>query len=199
MGAGSPTWDKIYTIAPGVIGNILKAYYNSEGHYYHYDALGNLVFISWYDGSPDYAYEQEAYGNVKSGSQSGYHLTTKEYDLIPELYYFYQRWYDPVLGRFISTTSYPVYVEYPYVFVNNNPLSFNDINGEWLLGGIIGIIICGAMVVGTGGTVIGITGGTFISACGLIGGLIDGIITAKHLKKVTMILVKRKLMREIKN
>jgi len=120
VGAGNPTWDKLFTVAPGAIGNILRSNLN----YYHYDAMGNLVFISDFDGTPSQSFEQEAYGNVKSGSQSGYHLTTKEYDSSPELYYFWQRWYDPMLGRFISID--PVFNINLYVYCKNDPLGIID-------------------------------------------------------------------------
>jgi RHS repeat-associated protein len=35
-----------------------------------------------------------------TADKSGYHLTTKEYDADIGLYYFWQRWYDPTIGRF---------------------------------------------------------------------------------------------------
>jgi len=130
---GNPTWDRIFTNGPGAIGNIFRiSTWNGnswDDSYYHYDAIGNVVMKSTSSGGPFTDFEQEAYGNVKSGSQSGYHLTTKEYDSFPELYYFWQRWYDPMLGRFLSTAPYPVYIEHPYVFVNNNPLRFIDTDG----------------------------------------------------------------------
>jgi hypothetical protein len=73
-------------------------------NYYHYDAIGNVAMTSNSSGGLVSAIDQEAYGNVKIGSQSGYHLTTKEYDSNPELYYFEQTWYDPMLGRLINNT-----------------------------------------------------------------------------------------------
>ena len=51
----------------------------------HYDAIGNVAYVSVFDGTPKTYYEQEAYGNVKINSQSGYHLTTKEYDYSGDL------------------------------------------------------------------------------------------------------------------
>jgi RHS repeat-associated protein len=75
------------------------------------------------------AIDQEAYGNVKIGSQSGYHLTTKEYDSSPELYYFWQRWYDPLFGIFISKTIVPPFYEHSYNSFKNNSLLFIDVNG----------------------------------------------------------------------
>ena len=135
MGAGNPTWDKLFTVAPGAIGNILRSNLN----YYHYDAMGNVVFIADFDGTPAQSFDQEAYGNVKSGSQSGYHLTTKEYDSSPELYYFWQRWYDPMLGRFISKAPFPVFQEHSYTYCNNNPTRLIDPRGEF---SIVGILVC---------------------------------------------------------
>jgi len=124
VGAGNPTWDKLFTVAPGAIGNILSSNLN----YYHYDAMGNVVFIADFDGTPAQSFEQEAYGNVKSGSQSGYHLTTKEYDTIPELYYFWQRWYDPMLGTFLSLDPKSRSI-LPYNLCKNNSINSIDPQG----------------------------------------------------------------------
>jgi RHS repeat-associated protein len=130
VGAGSWSWDKVMTIAPGVVGNILKIDNSvADDEYYHYDALGNVILTTLADTTPCYLFEQEAYGNVKVGSQSGYHLTTKEYDSFPELYYFWQRWYDPLLGRFLSTAPYPPQKEHPYNFALNSPSSYYDPRG----------------------------------------------------------------------
>jgi len=133
VGSGSWGWKRIFTDAPGVIGNILRisAWSGSSwnDNYYHYDALGNVVMTTLDDGTPGYKYDQEAYGNIKVGSQSGYHLTSKEYDAIGELYYFAARWYDPLLGRFISKAPLPVIIEHPYIFAENNPLNRFDPSG----------------------------------------------------------------------
>jgi len=74
-------------------------------------------------------YHQDAYGNVLSNvntgawasSMSGRHLTTKEYDNEAYLYYFWQRWYDPRVGRFISPSLLPIDMEHAYSFAENNP------------------------------------------------------------------------------
>jgi RHS repeat-associated protein len=137
IGAGSWSYSSYYTTTPGVIGNVLFRS-NPEAHF-HYDALGNVVFISLSDSTPLSYFEQEAYGNVKVGSQSGYHLTTKEYDSIPELYYFWQRWYDPLLGRFLSTAPYPIHLEHPYIFNRQNPEMYIDPIGEFYAA-----LVCGS-------------------------------------------------------
>ena len=79
-----------------------------------------------YSGNPLAAFDQEAYGIVKDGSQSGYHLTTKEYDTASDLYYFWQRWYDPEVERFISKAPYSPNVEHPYGYAENNPIKYID-------------------------------------------------------------------------
>jgi RHS repeat-associated protein len=130
---GAGVWDRIFTVVPGVIGNILcistKSGESWVDAWYHYDAIGNVIMTSNSSSSIISSIDQEAYGNVKVGSQSSYHLTTKEYDSISELYYFWQRWYDPMLGKFISTALYPSHIEYPYGYTNNNPINYIDPRG----------------------------------------------------------------------
>ncbi len=78
-----------------------------------------------------------------SGDKSGYHLTTKEYDPDAGLYYFWQRWYDPLVGRFtqidpiirlMSTSNRPTQLGYDiilkqYTFCNENPMYYTDPTG----------------------------------------------------------------------
>ena len=126
VGSGSWDWQRIFTVGPGVIGNIFRISEKSGSNwvdtYYHYDAIGSVALRTNASAGNVESIDQEAYGNVKIGSQTGYHLTTKEYDSIPELYYFWQRWYDPEIGRFILKNPIPTYTEHPYSYVNNNPL-----------------------------------------------------------------------------
>jgi RHS repeat-associated protein len=131
IGLVSWSWKRIFTNGPGVIGNIFRiSTWNGSSWsdaYYHYDAIGNVVMKSTSSGGPFSTFDQEAYGNVKIGSQSGYHLTTKEYDSSPELYYFWQRWYDPIVGRFIS---YDIIDSINrYKFCLNNPSNNVDSDG----------------------------------------------------------------------
>ena len=104
--SGSSQWQtrKVYTLQPGAIGFIIAERDVSGGIdlWYHYDRLGNVMARSNTNGQVQDLYDQEAFGTVLSGDSSGYHLTTKEY--FPEigLYYFYQRWYDSEISRFLS-------------------------------------------------------------------------------------------------
>ena len=135
VGIGNWNWEKIYTVGPGVIGNMIRVseYIDClgwEDTYYHYDAIGNVVLTTDSNGSIDEAMDQEAYGKVMTGTQDGYHLTTKEYDSHPELYYFWQRWYDPKFGKFVSRAPYEIMIEYPYNYAKNNPNFYFDSTGE---------------------------------------------------------------------
>jgi len=105
----------------------------------HYDRLGNVMNKSGLAGTSTDTYHQDAYGNVLSNvntgawasasSFSGRHLTTKEYDGDANLYYFWQRWYDPQVGRFISHAEYLQVVEHPYGYVLNRPSLLIDVDG----------------------------------------------------------------------
>lgn len=75
---------------------------------------------------------QEGFGNVLAYSglpTTNWRLTTKEIDPITGLYYFGARWYDPVVGRFI--TREPTGADGPnlYHYCFNNPLNNYDPNG----------------------------------------------------------------------
>jgi|GEM_PF-6082996 len=141
VGSGSWDWQRIFTVGPGVIGNIFRISTKSGGNwvdaYYHYDAIGNVALRTNSGGSVVESIDQEAYGNVKIGAQSGYHLTTKEYDSIPELYYFWARWYDPEIRRFISQSTFPSYIEHQYNYVKNKPLKYIDPSGLQYLDGYL--------------------------------------------------------------
>jgi RHS repeat-associated protein len=112
---------------------------------YDYDANGNIVLRTNSSGGVLESLDKDDYGNVQVGSQLGYHLTTKEYDSIPELYYFWQRWYDPGLGRFIQKDHIIQSIIVPgsqnqhldlireytnlYVYCLNNPINYFDLTG----------------------------------------------------------------------
>ncbi|MCD6384913.1 RHS repeat-associated core domain-containing protein [Candidatus Sumerlaeota bacterium] len=73
------------------------------------------------------SYDQDAFGNILSGSSSGFHLTTKRLYPTIGLYYFYHRWYDPQLGRFIERDVFK-YVN-RYCYCENNPILYVDPKG----------------------------------------------------------------------
>jgi RHS repeat-associated protein len=109
-----------------------------EDTWYHFDHLGNVANLSDSSGDETTEFIQDAFGNVLSStttgawasSVSGRHLTTKEYDGQAEMYYFWHRWYDPKIGRFLSKAPMPVIIEHPYNYVMNNPINRSDATGR---------------------------------------------------------------------
>ncbi len=149
---GSWAWDKIYTVAQGVISHIISESSWSgtawQTKYYHFDAIGNVVSHTNTSGSLIALFDQDAYGNVKqiygTGSESGYHLTTKEFDASPELYYFYKRWYEPQIGRFVSKD--PKFEINLYPYCRNNPSRNIDPKGESIVELVVCVVIVGTVV-----------------------------------------------------
>jgi len=131
---GSWTTSKVYTLGGGDIGFIIGereiSGQNNTDRWYHYDRLGNVMALSNSSGQASTTYDQDAFGNVLSGSQNGYHLTTKDNHTDIGLYYFYQRWYDSVLGRFTKKHPFRPDIEHPYVYCENNPLRRYDPDGN---------------------------------------------------------------------
>jgi len=131
----------VYTLAPGAIGYIIskRSYANiTTDYYYHYDAIGNVMFITDSNGNKVVDYVQEGFGNILatigSLTSNNYHLTTKEIDPNTGLYYFVTRWYDPVIGRWI--TQEPTGIDGPnlYHYTFNNPINAFDPNGLFVFG-----------------------------------------------------------------
>jgi len=122
--SGSGTWStsKVYTLQGGAIGFIVSSRDTSTGDdtWYHYDRLGTVMNLTDATGAVTATYSQDAFGNILSGNDAGYHFSTKEYYLTIKLYSFYERWYNAHLGRFTQKAS-------PYTISNNNPNnSFED-------------------------------------------------------------------------
>ncbi len=122
------TTSAVYTLAPGVIGEIISVHQNGTDYFYHYDPIGNVLFVSDTSGNINTDYGQDGFGNVYltygPAPTNYYHLTTKEQDPDIDLYYFSARWYDPSVGRFISEDL--IDNVNPYVYVENNPLNQVD-------------------------------------------------------------------------
>ncbi len=74
-----------------------------------------------------------------NGSSTGsetYKFTGKPYSVATGLYYYFERWYDPSIGRFINQDPLPGYASdpqslNPYVYVENTPTSLVDPTGAY--------------------------------------------------------------------
>ena len=83
--------------------------------YIHGDVLGSAQLLTDEAGSVVQQYDYDPFGNLigadgqqTSGSQTNYLFTGQEYDSESQLGYFNARYYNPLLGRFISRDSYLV-------------------------------------------------------------------------------------------
>src|SRR5438552_7194571 len=86
------------------------------------------------------SYQPYGQDNGASGSET-YRFTGKPYSAATGLYYEYQRWYDPSIGRFISQDPKPGNLANPqglnpYVYVRNCPCTLTDPSGEKFLDSI---------------------------------------------------------------
>ncbi len=137
---GEPsTINAVYTLAPGVIGAIISCRNNGTDYFYHYDPIGNVLFVSDTSGNINTSYVQEGFGNVlatNGSANNNYHIATKKQDPDSGLYYFSVQWYDPQVGRFININKNPWkgLVDNPatlhrYTYVGNNPLRYTDLSG----------------------------------------------------------------------
>lgn len=118
--------------------------------YFHADALGSIIDITTDipEGSTDYQaqivehYSYDVFGNVKifspksqlltqSSIGNTFTFTGREWDAETGLYYYRARYYDPKLGRFLSTD--PVGYEDStnlYQYCGNNPVNLVDPMGK---------------------------------------------------------------------
>jgi hypothetical protein len=114
-------------------------YFGHTDAFYFYDHIGNVQGVSSAGGTVAESYVQDAWGNVLASATTGQwattfagrHLTTKEQDADVGMYYFWQRWIILNYSCFINIASAPRYNEHPYNTVKQNPLTYNDLRGEF--------------------------------------------------------------------
>ena len=147
---------EVSTHRPGAIGSLLgKRVYTHTNNdatpdetndfFYTYDPVGNVVSVVDDSGDEVYYFTQEAFGNelpvnVLGGSDWDdaaddrivEHQTGKWKDEFTGLYFFWARWYDAEVGRFVArdqiVSCHTFYR--PYAFSLNNPTRFVDIDGN---------------------------------------------------------------------
>ena len=107
--------------------------------YYHYDHLGNVRLVT--NGANGnvasiLAYRPFGLAVVVSGSEPKYGYTGEYRETTPNLIYLHSRWYDPVIGRFLSPDNRLGSLGVPqdqnrYTYVMNNPLVSTDPTGHF--------------------------------------------------------------------
>src|SRR2546428_3358754 len=107
------------------------------GSYYHEDALGSTRLVtSMTKQTVLFADSYQPFGS-DNGTPTGsntYKFTGKPFSAATGLYYYFQRWYDPSIGRFLSPDSNLGRRANPltlnrYIYVTDSPLSGTDPSG----------------------------------------------------------------------
>ncbi|MBI4381147.1 MAG: hypothetical protein HY574_08135 [candidate division NC10 bacterium] len=129
-----------YVYAPG-IDRPLAMIREGKSYYYHPDRLGNIRLLTDDQGAIVSRYDYDPFGRIigRQGSiPNPFTFTGREWDEGIGLYYQRARYYDPVLGRFLSPDPAPPRLSQPltlnpYLYVRNNPLRYIDPMGlyEW--------------------------------------------------------------------
>jgi len=155
----------------------------------HHDYLGNVILVRQGVTGASHDVHYLAYGqHLNQGDELGEVLFAgRRLDSETGLYYFRMRYYDPVLGRFISPD--PVAVTNPdrgrirplslnpYVYALDNPLRYNDLNGLWTFLESFLTVVTAAVVVVTTAYTFGAVGVLALAAGAAVGALVGGLTT----------------------
>lgn len=120
-----------YVHGPG-IDEPLAMTRGNEVYYYHADGLGSVVVLTDKKQKIVENYEYNPFGNLKGDTKptQPFTYTSREWDKETGLYYYRARYYDPMVGRFISKD--PIGFRGGtniYAYVQNNPVNWIDPTG----------------------------------------------------------------------
>lgn len=122
-------------------GNRIAKIDSSGAYYFHQDHLGSTTVVSNAIGNAvaGESAEYKPFGGFRvalDSTVSNYRFTDQEFDPESNLYYYDARYYDPIIGRFVSAdTVIPDYTDPQslnrYSYVKNNPLMYVDPTGNF--------------------------------------------------------------------
>jgi RHS repeat-associated protein len=110
---------------------------NGDRSFYHPDGLGSIRVLTDETGQVTDTYAYDAYGkllNVTGDTQNSYLYTGEQYDTITDSYYLRARYYNPEMGRFLSSDPFEGWLTDPlsltnYPYVHGNPVNATDPSG----------------------------------------------------------------------
>ena len=118
-----------------------RSWSDANPYYYLKDHLGTVHALTDTNGAIVESYRYDAWGRVTVFDANNQQLDNsaignrflfqgREYSWATGLYYFRARWYDPIIGRWLSND--PIDIQgglNQYVFCDNNPISNTDPKG----------------------------------------------------------------------
>jgi RHS repeat-associated protein len=117
----------------------IKQVSSGSTSYFHADHLGSTSVLTDANGVAEEHNAYLPYGDTHTHtgtSDVAYKYTGKERDTTTGLYFYEARYYDPVLGRFISPDTLVQNMQDPqalnrYSYARNNPIVYNDPSGHF--------------------------------------------------------------------
>lgn len=123
-----------YVHGPG-IDEPLSIQRKGEVYFYHADGLGSIVALTDNRHKVVESYSYDSFGNLKRHGdkvKNAFTYTSREWDRETGLYYYRARYYDPMVGRFISKDPISIYsnkYNNQYMYVENNVINRVDPTG----------------------------------------------------------------------
>lgn len=122
-----------YLHGPGIDRPLMMTHDQDE-YFYLTDALQSVVRLTDATGKVIGVNEMDAFGNLVQHATeipNPFAFTSREYDADLGIYYYRARFYDPLLGRFLSPDRYPPSIDSPaslnrYAYVLNAPTRYTD-------------------------------------------------------------------------
>ncbi|MEE3719725.1 polymorphic toxin-type HINT domain-containing protein [Tumidithrix elongata RA019] len=137
---------------------LVRSRRNSLEGFYHGDGLGSTRVVTDNVGLITDRYAYDAFGVTLEQSGTFGNSTQfagEQRDSATGLDYLRARYYDPMLGRFISKDAFGGFMDdpmsqNPYVYANNNPVKYTDPSGYFSIGELAaGIAITGILISGS--------------------------------------------------
>ena len=157
--------------------NLIARRQDNLNQYYHFNAHGDVVLRTDYNGTALKHYDYDAFGVEKNPEildVSPWRFCGEYWDRETQSYYIRARYYNPANGRWLSEDSARSELNW-YTYCDNSPISYSDPSGNipWpnLISGGIGAVI-GAVA---GGISAHINNENVLA--GAIGGAVAGFVT----------------------